>query len=116
MLKSYNLHGVKKIILPIFLISLIIFVSFPSYAIEKVHGHSIEANFKAIKGFIEEIYNSKIKIKDNYYDIEHAEIKDVSGNKISKNLLQKGANIEIHIKLGNNEVTEIIFYHSQIPQ
>ncbi len=116
MLKVYNLHNRRNFILPILLILLIIFVSLPSLAKEKVHNHQLETEYKAVKGFIEEIYDNKIKVKGHFYNIEKAEIKEVSGNKINKNILHKGAEVEVHIKLENDEVSEVIYYHRHLPQ
>lgn len=116
MLRSYNLHSVRKYILDVLLFSLIIFVSFPSYAKEKVHNRQVETEYKAVKGFIEEIYDHKIKVKGHFYDIERAKIIEVSGNKINKDVLHKGAEVEVHIKLENNEVSEVIYYHGHLPQ
>lgn len=116
MFKSYNLHSVRKYIQPIVLFSLMIFVSFPSYSKEKVHNRQVETEYKAVKGFVEEIYDNKIKVKGHFYNIEKAEIREISGNKINKNVLHKGAEVEVHIKLENNEVNEVIYYHGHLPQ
>lgn len=82
--------------------------SMPAFARdEKLVGPKVPGEFKAVRGFIEEVSHDNIKVMDKYYNIEKATVKNKYGRIVDKGVLTKGSEVEIRLKDG--VVTGVIF-------
>lgn len=102
-----NFFGLKKIAMVCCMLFLIGLLIAPVSAKEKLTGEKTPADVHAVKGYIQEVIHDTIRVAGKLYDIRTAKIMNTNGEIIDRDVLTKGAEVEVHER--NKKVIEVIF-------
>jgi hypothetical protein len=112
--KGKHLFGMKFFFIIACSITVIGLYILPVFAAERVGGHDVHGEFHTIKGVIEEVSHDNIMVLQKYYNVGNASIKNKRGRIVSKDVLKRGAEVEVRVRDNDKVVTEVKFLRGYI--